>query len=1174
VLQIEVAGSLAADPLEYSVSLPDSQPAPAWIRIDQSGMLQTRPPAFLPYGPSPETVVRVAVVHPATGQTATRDFTVLRLEVADGPPFWQIGAGPLTALPGATAQRPVTWVNPGGYMYSMAPARLTGIGAPEDQPDVLPEWIALDLFSGVMTMSPPAGEPEQDWLVDVTVTDLFSGLAATQMMTVRVGEPFVIVNGGVIEVELGRPAQFQVQVAGARSPTVWYRFGGTWGLWPYPEFASIDLETGLVTINDPAQALGRTLTVTAVDSSGGGADTADFTFEVMANPPLRITNAGVQHNAMVGTTVAIWAETNSSRPEDLVFTGEVVNGPLPDRVIVDPDGVIWVLPFAAAKGLASVAVTVTDQVTGETDTQVFDFVPIATYSTTITNAVRDLPVAPGATAELTLEYESNAAHQWAVKWELEPVNTVQAGGVPEWIRIEDNRLVAQPAAGQESGVYAVTVVADGLWVAEPDRKVFTVTVAPDFQPELEIVGPEDFLFATPEGTSWQIDVAGAAGDAFLAYAVSAPDPTGDWPSWVQIDQSGRLTARPPAFHTPYADSAVRVTVVELPTGRVAHKDFTVRPLMIADGPPFWNSDVTPLAAPPGGAAAAGVSWIANRYGYTFSQALEPTVRVTASAGDVAGVPSWITLDAATGVIAMAPPAGEPEGDWRLAITVTDPFSGMTATAPFTVRVGEPFVIANGGAIQLAPAGNTEFQVLVAGARGPETVFVFGGTWGLQPVPHYATINRDTGLITVTDPAAALGQTVTVTARDVAGGGTAQAEFAFEPPAGPGLAIVNPVTDFYYEVGWPFEVQVLTDSDQPGGVRFSATAAGGGPLGDWIAISAAGLITVRGIGTEPCIAVTALDQATGATATREFCFQGYVVDYGTRITNTQFNLKAAQGQRAELPLLADQPPHNFQVAWSLDPAAQPAAPDWIRTEGALLVAQPPRGTPPGDYTVTVVAGGSWVYHADAKPFTVTVEAAPDPGGLVIVNREATLDAPPAGASLQVEVDGATPGAALAYTIALANGGAAPSWIKIDQSGRIAVRPPAFLKPTAYSDYPMRVGVRDPATGATATWDVTVYRVQDAAAAPFWNQAAGPLTVAPGGRASLAAVNAAPDPDYRYSLYATQGTLPGWVSADASTGVVTAAPPPGEAARDLTVYVMVTDRASGLSASSIIAIRVTG
>jgi hypothetical protein len=479
-------------------------------------------------------------------------------------------------------------------------------------------------------------------------------------------------------------------------------------------------------------------------------------------------------------------------------------------------------------------------------------------------------------------------------------------------------------------------------------------------------------------------VGEAYGQQFAATAGVTPytwQATG-LPSWLSMSPAGLLGGTPPSP----GPASFTVTVTDA-AGAIGSGTFTL-PV---------NGALTITNASPLPTASVNVA-----YRQTFTATGGTGIGYSWSA---TGLPSWLNLDAGSGVLAGTPPATAVNVNFTVMVTDS---AKDTAAAPYTVP------------ITLAITSRSPLPVATIGTAYSETFTAVGGaggySWSAASLPSWLTLNSSTGALTGNPPAAPSTTTsaITVTVTDSS---KASASAPFTVPVALLITTTSPLANGTLNVpynqtlagagGTPPYAWTVTAGALPGGLNLAAATGivSGKP-------SAAGTFQFT---------VQLADSASSLPVTKPFVI---TVSNALTITTPSPLPNATVGTAYSETLAASggAPPYT----WSVTAGSLPAPLALNTSSGAITGMPATVGT--ANFTVTVTDSAT---NTALQAFTLTTDAALTITTASLAN--GVLDAP---YSQSLAASGGTP--PYQWTV---SSGTLPAGLGLSLSGALAGTPTA-------------------------------------------------------------------------------------------------------------------------------------
>ncbi len=479
------------------------------------------------------------------------------------------------------------------------------------------------------------------------------------------------------------------------------------------------------------------------------------------------------------------------------------------------------------------------------------------------------------------------------------------------------------------------------------------------------------------------------------------------------------------------------------------------------------------------------------------------------------LPAGLTLTG--GTVTGTPPV---LGTTTVGLSVTDTVTGITRSVSFVWSVVPPVVV-SGGTSQLGMVGTAITAVTLTATGGSGAPYTWSDPTGsLPPGLGIATVSSQ-GRVTGT-PTAAGSYPVQLQVTD-AKGGTATTSFTWT--VYPAMVVSNPGA-LANTVGVAITALPITVS---GGSGTHTIASSGLPAG--LTMTPSGVITGSPTTTgTSTVTVTVTDTVTGLVKTVGFT---WTVHPRPTVTSPG-NLVTSTGAPMNLPLTTTC--LNSPCTYTLT-----GGPAGVSITALGVLTGTVTSSPQTFGAVSITVRDADGVTATTATFTVTVRAAPtvnSPG-----NQVTTV-----GATISLTLTHTCANTPCSYTL---NGG--PAGLSVSSSGVIA----GTVTGSARTYSPVSVTIRD-AAGSPATTPAFAWTVNPAPA--IANPGAQTVYIGTAVTLDLAAIATGGTAPYTYSAT----NLPGWLSLDPATGLITGTAP-GTKSVTTNVRVGVTD-AAGVSATS--------
>ena len=571
--------------------------------------------------------------------------------------------------------------------------------------DPLPSWLSIDANTGMLSGTPDNGDVGTV-AVTVTVTDSFGESATdTFNLTVVNVNDAPVVTIALADATTAEDAPFSYGTAGHFADDdsihgdVLHFTAKLANGDPLPAWLHIDANTGVIS-GTPANAnVGAvSIVVTATDLAGATAsDTFDLTVTNVNDAPEVVAPGAfvtTDEDAAFSLAVGGYAFNDVDAGDVLIYTATLANGdPLPSWLSINSvTGTLSGTPDNGDVGFLSVKVFATDSA-GATS-------PAYPVYLTVQN-VNDAPVVTVAFADQALSEDApfslNAAAHFAdddnIHGDVLHYSATLANGdpLPSWLSIDPNTgvLSGTPANG-DLGDYSVTITATDLSGATASD-TFDLTV--DNVNDAPVVTVAIADQTTDEDAPFSLDVSGNFADADLGDALTytATLVNGDpLPSWLSFNSAtGEFSGTP--LNGDVGLYSVTVTATD-GSGATATDSFDLTVNNVNDAPVVTVAiaDQTTDEDAPFSLDVSG-----NFDDVDLGDVL--TYSATLANGDP--LPSWLSIDANSGVISGTPANGD-IGAISIIVTATD-LAGATASDEFDVTV----INTNDGPIAVADAVN-------------------------------------------------------------------------------------------------------------------------------------------------------------------------------------------------------------------------------------------------------------------------------------------------------------------------------------------------------------------------------------------------------------------------------------------------------------------------------------
>ena len=945
----------------------------------------------------------------------------------------------------------------------------------------LPGWISLNATSGEITVNDATLVADGSYTVDITTTDATGGVT-TQTVSIVIDpdtEAVYTVNAAQNEDSYSNGDQLASVTDADGAITSAVTASGS-----LPGWMSLNATSGEITVNDATLVADGTYTVdiTTTDATGGvTTQTVSIVIDPDTESVYTVNAAQNEDSYSNGDQLASVSDADGA-----IASAVLASGTLPGWISLNAtSGEITVNDATlVADGSYTVDITTTDATGGVTTQTVSIVIDPDTEAVYIVNAAQNEDSYSDGD-QLASVSDADGAITSAV---------LASGTLPGWMSLN--------ATTGEITVNDATLVADGTYTVDITTTdatggVTTQTVSIVIDPDTEAVytvnaAQNEDSYSNGDQLASVSDVDGAITSAVLA--------SGTLPGWMSLNAtSGEITVN---------DATL-----------VADGTYTVD-ITTTDATGGLTTQTVSIVIDPDTEAVYTVNAAQNEDSYSNGDQLasvsDADGAITSAVIASGTLPGWMSLNATTGEITVNDATLVADGTYTVDITTTDTTGGVTTqTVSIVIDPDTEAVYTVNAAQNEDSYSNGDQLASVSDADGTITSAVLAsGT-----LPGWISLNATTGEITVNDATLVADGTYTVdiTTTDATGGVTTQTVSIVIDPDTEAVYTVNAAQN---EDSYSNGDQLASVSDADGAITGAVIASG--TLPGWMSLNATtGEITVNDAtlvadGTYT-VDITTTD-ATGGVTTQTVSI---VIDPDTEAVYT---VNAAQNEDSYSN--GDQLASVTDVDGSITSAVLSSGtlPPWmslnaitgeITVNDATLVAD---GTYTVDITTTDVAGGSTTQ-------TVSIVIDPDTEAVYSVNPAQNEDSYNNGDQLAsvTDVDGSITSAVLAS-------GTLPPWMSLNAiTGEVTVNDATLV---ADGTYNVDITTTD-ATGGETTQTVSIVIDPDTEAVYTTNPAQNEDSYSNGDQ--LASVT---DVDGSItSAVLASGTLPPWMSLNATTGEIT-------------------------------------
>jgi hypothetical protein len=595
----------------------------------------------------------------------------------------------------------------------------------------LPSWLTLNTSTGVLSGTPTTTGTSSFTIsaTDSMNTSLRGSKAYT--LTVDAATTLTVAPATLASAAANSPYYATLSATGGSGS---YTFAVTAG--SLPSWLTLDSTTGVLS-GTPTNTDTSTFTITATDSNGSGlTGSQDYTLSV--NPGSNLT---VSPTTLPSATVGnAYNATLSATGGSGSYTFAVTAGSLPSWLTLDgTTGVLSGTPTTT--GTSSFTITATDgNITGLWGTQAYTLTVNATSSLTVSPTTL-----PGATANTLFSVMVSATGGSGTY-----TFAVTAGSLPTGLALNAVTGVLS-GTPMTSGTSTFTITAtDTTNTALQGSNTYTLTVN---AAGILTVYPTTLASAVV-GNPFNATLSATGGSGSYTFAVTA----GSLPTWLTLNATtGVLSGTPTSTGT----STFTITATDSNSpGLTGRRDFT---LSVTPGSSLTVNPTTLASATVNSAYSATLSATGGSGHYTFA--------VTAGS-----LPSWLTLNATTGVLSGTPTAS---GASTFTITATDSNNpGLAGSRAYTLTVNAVSTVTVSPTTLPNATANSAFNVMLS-ATGGSGSYTFAVTAG--SLPSWLTLDATTGLLSGT-PTSTGTSSFTITATDSSGVAGSQAYTLTVDPA--------------------------------------------------------------------------------------------------------------------------------------------------------------------------------------------------------------------------------------------------------------------------------------------------------------------------------------------------------------------------------------------------------